>query len=619
MDKSFLFRNESNTAENLQTGAVFIRTLTDRNILSLIKNPDIDENIRGLLLQEAEKRGLDFIDKNYPETIPMGLDSQDLDQVQKEQGSQDAEDTIPMIFEEGATGRDYSRLYKNFEEVRRQQNEPVPEDIQEIIRGVEEADNKKQEEAIRKQNALTTQGDNRHLHALENLYRDDIPLLDETPKVSVFRGLLNRFSKGRLVRPSSQVKEKASQVVEGPSLLVDGDGEKRRIFWNAKDVSYKDLPGRYAGQIINKAVASETVDAVFREIFPSRKASEIVNSLKKQGLIQERIPLQNQKLLEKAKHHITQAVEGYKRAPLPAKLALSGVLLGTSLIGAMTGSSLLVAGAIAGKALVRGAGSYIAGKTVEEYLSKPGKASSMRGKISRIANVFGKHKARHEQDEEKLEGLRKHVFEVAEKNKNERFIRNTKWATMLSTFLLGSYADKDLMHVVGDKLHVLTDQFHQVFSDTPSLSQHIPPSDIHPTVSEVIPTESAPSSLPTIAPQEVVSNYSSTGITHVYEVIARKGETLIGVLLRDGLTEILPIDDLDKLTPLGRQNLILNIVEKLTPEQLREVGILSGDKNLIQAGAHIDIKKIAEFARTMTVNTSEGKVGIIERALSLQS
>ena len=270
--------------------------------------------------------------------------------------------------------------------------------------------------------------------------------------------------------------------------------------------------------------------------------------------VKEYASLARQRIKEAGPHML----DWYKRQSTTVKLGISGALIGASMIGAATGSGAIVAGAWAGKLALRGVGSYLAGETVEKVL---------RARIGR-----------KQPEVEKLS------------RRQERELKDTKYATMVAVFALGSYAEF-FGFTSGDEASKVVEAV-------------APPVDIVPL------PEIAPLPIPDIA-------VDSIGPTLEHVVNVTPGKTLTDIMLSDGISEILRPEELAKMSAQGKQNFILNVISQLTPDQLKDIGISSGSKDILKIGETVDVKKLASFAKDMAVTTKEGKVSLLMRALGL--
>lgn len=284
----------------------------------------------------------------------------------------------------------------------------------------------------------------------------------------------------------------------------------------------------------------------------------------------------------------------YKNLSPQHKLYISGALIGASLVGTLTGSGLVVAGAVAAKGVLRGLGSVAAGHAVEGVLRK----EILRRRSKNIVNRKNTNFLRKE-----------HLGSKAELG-----VQLAKYSTIVGTFMLGSLMD------------TLINSYdaHELVPHTPDVQ----------TVSEVASQPAVETPQESVAQQEEGAQGEHTeqenasggtlttpSVTEVtippVEVIAKHGQTLTGVLLREGMPALVLPEDLAHLTPHGKQNLILNIINQLTPDQLKDIGVLSENQHVIKAGQKINLTKLAEIVKTMTVTVGGEKVSLVKRALEI--
>jgi hypothetical protein len=109
-----------------------------------------------------------------------------------------------------------------------------------------------------------------------------------------------------------------------------------------------------------------------------------------------------------------------------------------------------------------------------------------------------------------------------------------------------------------------------------------------------------------------VEVFSET-ITHV-----ATGKNLSSIIANDLLGEMYSSGELASLTKAGKDNLIANIVTRLTPEQLQNIGLSSGDIKVIKPGEYLDIKKLAEFAKDLKITLGGKEMSLLERALTIK-
>jgi hypothetical protein len=83
-----------------------------------------------------------------------------------------------------------------------------------------------------------------------------------------------------------------------------------------------------------------------------------------------------------------------------------------------------------------------------------------------------------------------------------------------------------------------------------------------------------------------------------YDVPVQEGDTLSGVMMKS-LPEY---GDFSQLAEQNQQIFVDNVVNNLSPDQLKEVGISSGDINRMKPGETIDMKNLYNIGKTMKVN-----------------
>lgn len=288
--------------------------------------------------------------------------------------------------------------------------------------------------------------------------------------------------------------------------------------------------------------------------------------------MKEKVESLAQDARKRIKNAGAHAYEFYKNNPEGVKK----VAIGLGLVGASMALSFAApVGTVATAAVwgaklgLRGYGAYRAGEGVEKIL---------RAHIGR------------KQPEKKLS------------KSQERKIRDTKVATMVAAFALGSIFD--WYNASFGAASAVTDQ---------ALS--------HPLPTDLPPLELTPPQVDVPIPDAPKIAVDSLGGTLAHEVTVKAGDTLSHIIMSDGLAEIIPPEELSKLSTLGKQNFISNLVGQLSPEQLRSIGIESGDLKLMKVGEHIDIKKLAAIAKDMSITVNTGgslsKLSLLARALGL--
>ena len=306
----------------------------------------------------------------------------------------------------------------------------------------------------------------------------------------------------------------------------------------------------------------------------------------------EDVPLKGWELFRSNVSQIYQKY--YKNLSPQHKLYISGALIGASLVGTFTGSGLIVAGTVAAKGVLRGLGSVSAGHAVEGVLRK--EILRKRGK-----NIASK---------KDINFLRKeHLGQ-----KTERNLKIAKYSAIVGTFMLGSLMDAIITSYDAHDIASHAPDTQTVSEAAPQPPLEVPPEKVS-LQEEVVPegyTEQETNSEETLT-APLVSGVTTPPV----EVIAKHGQTLTGILLREGMPSLVLPDDLAHLTPHGKQNLILNIINQLTPEQLKDIGVLSENQHLIKAGQKINLTKLAEIVKTMTVMVGGEKVSLVKRALEI--
>lgn len=282
-------------------------------------------------------------------------------------------------------------------------------------------------------------------------------------------------------------------------------------------------------------------------------------------------------------------VEAYDTLPTSGKVAISAGLIGVGMFGVATGSGAVVAASWAGKVAVRGMGSYLAGRTAEKLL----RARKMRKVLP--GSQLSK------QDEKNL--------------------KRAKYGVVVAAFLAGSVGD--IKEYIPDSV---AEHFTNMFSGNSPVNtvshSGLPATNIDTSAYDFLPAaDNVPSSYqvdltPQSGPPEIVSFQTDTVAKHI-SVVTPTNSTLTNILLNEGLPEMLSSDELAKLTAQGKQNLIGNITKYLTQEQLRAIGVTSMNADILKEGEIIDIKKLAEIAKGMTVNFNGEKVSLFERALKI--
>ncbi len=297
--------------------------------------------------------------------------------------------------------------------------------------------------------------------------------------------------------------------------------------------------------------------------------------------------LENLELKEKAKNArerikklIPNMIEKYDKLPLTGKLAISGALVGAGIVATVSGSGALAAGVWGGKLAMRGVGSYLAGRTAEKLM----RAHAMKNLA--VGQELSKEK--------------------------EKKLKLMNVATAVSVFLAGTWAEYAL-HGAPAFMNSGVES-HAVTSALPT---HAPaPIATDAIIRTPNVDVAAPAHVPSAVPS-VDQLARHTNFVGIHEVVVRPGDTLTKVLLHGGIYEMFQPEDIAKLSWQGKQNLLANIVNNLTAEQLKDVGITSGKANLLKLGDTIDVMKLARIAKEITVTVAGEKVPLLKRALEL--
>ncbi len=311
-----------------------------------------------------------------------------------------------------------------------------------------------------------------------------------------------------------------------------------------------------------------------------------------------------QKARENLILHSKKAYKEYQKLHPAARLAISGGLLTAGILfpvsGAVTGGSMAAAGAIvAGKAVMRGFGAYGLGELTESVLrNRKTKGLAEGQKLSEI---------------------------------EERNIKRAKWGVILSSFVLGSYTDAvklyDMAHdAVQGMLHGATDA---AVSHAPSVAASAVPS-VDAVASHA--ASSAASATQELLVVSVADSYGATsveaakagterlgslGTTLAHEALVNKGDSLTSIAMRELLPEVFTPEAIITLSNEAKQTFVANIISHLSPEQLQAIGIPGGSEHALQVGQKIDIMKLADMAKHMTLMVDGKEISLIERAYQM--
>lgn len=266
---------------------------------------------------------------------------------------------------------------------------------------------------------------------------------------------------------------------------------------------------------------------------------------------------------ERIKKGAKNILETMDKHPFATRMALSGALIGASLV--------LPAGAaalVALKLTSRAAGSYFSGKGVEKVL---------RARI---------RKMRESEDQKSNE--RSHKLE-----RNQKVI---VYGTMIASFLLGTTVD---VYLHGSS--ALGFDSHNVGGSADAAAQG--------------PSSSA--SRPDAVPPDASAEASSAPPVPAMHTV-EKGETLGKLFKREEFSKLLPGFN-DLRSEAARNNYLMNFFEKLTPEQLKAANISSGRVDEIMAGKQINMGLLAQYAENMRVAAKGDTLTLLQRALGIKN
>lgn len=312
------------------------------------------------------------------------------------------------------------------------------------------------------------------------------------------------------------------------------------------------------------------------------EVAQFTQAIEKHSENVENLPERAKSARERIGRLLITMKEKYKELPPHKKLLVSGALIGAGL-ATSGGSGVLGAAVLAASATVKGLGSYVAGESVEEGLRK--------------------YLVKKNNGQPLSEG-------------KERFLKVAKYATFITSFALSEWSDaKALFNNMEDALDSASTPLEESVQDpeaaasapaeTTSLEKHMSPSSVDHV-------QAAPEPSPSIE-----SPSGHTNFVGIHEVIVRPGDSLSKILLHGGINDMFNKEDLAGLTWKAKQNLLENIANNLTPNQLREVGITSGNVNILKLGETIDIKKLAAMTKDLTVLVGGERVSLLKRALDL--
>jgi hypothetical protein len=111
----------------------------------------------------------------------------------------------------------------------------------------------------------------------------------------------------------------------------------------------------------------------------------------------------------------------------------------------------------------------------------------------------------------------------------------------------------------------------------------------------------------------VPPSVGSLSVPLVNEAAIRKGDTFTSIAVSLLVPEVFTPEVLEKISPELKKTFVANVINNLSPDQLKKIGIISGNADLIEAGKTIDIKLLAEMAKQMTVVVGGVKVPLVSQ------
>ncbi len=408
----------------------------------------------------------------------------------------------------------------------------------------------------------------------------------------------------------NQTSEKVKPVTfQSPKVLAE------KLLKSARTL------GTFAGKVvssINDGVSMVRDPAITKKLIEESEEIRLSEELgisikhieKRRGGSEEM--LERTSTLKKIWLHTERAGEAYKNLDPKTKLAIGGALIGIGFFGGAP----VAAVAYGGRVVLRGLGAVSAGKGAEEMYRK----KAMSNWIYSASDS-----SLSEEDFLKRGGQ-------IEKN-----AKKIKYGVMASAFLLGSLADivhlfdagsaeiisevpasstsqpETLLTIPAENLSLVG----EAFSNTPLIPTESPVEIVIPDYSLI----STPSPVEIVIPDTPFSVIEST-VDDAPEVSLFDG--VLQVVSGQGITEALlnnkeALEMLTggvELTNAGIKNYLANILGNLSPEQLKEVGIMSGNADVVSITDKVNVKKLTELANEIKVQLSGSvnPISILERA-----
>jgi len=114
-----------------------------------------------------------------------------------------------------------------------------------------------------------------------------------------------------------------------------------------------------------------------------------------------------------------------------------------------------------------------------------------------------------------------------------------------------------------------------------------------------------------------MGNFSSApaimGTTTTNMAFIRPGDTFTSIAVNSLIPEVFTPEVLEKISPELKKTFVANVINNLSSDQLKLLGVTSGNANHIKAGKTIDIKLLANMAKQMTVVVDGTKVPLVSQ------
>jgi hypothetical protein len=286
-------------------------------------------------------------------------------------------------------------------------------------------------------------------------------------------------------------------------------------------------------------------------------------------------------------NRIEVASDAYNKLDPKIKLLIGGALIAVGFVG----SAPVATVAYGGRVVLRGLGAYSAGKGAEEMYRK--KAMSNW--------IYSASDSSLSEDDFLKRG------EQIEKN-----AKRIKWSFGIGAFLVGSLAD--MAHLFDSDAIQVVSEISVAPDDVPAY----PAGELGGNLS----LQGQVFSETLVAPHNYLDAVELEASGGVPDVLPFDG--LLQVVSGQGLTEMLlsNSDALQMLTggtelsEAGMKNYVANILGNLSGEQLREVGITSGNADLLSLSDKIKVEKLSGIAQTMKIQLTDSSplMSLLDRA-----